>query len=549
MSTPESRTQELLELVDGAGIPVAHLLCDRHDPEAVAFTVVEQDLSRRELTYGHLTERSQRAAAALAELGVGAGDRVATLMGKGEDLVVTLLGIWRLGATHIPLFTAFAPSAIAQRLLPSRPRVVVCDASQRSKLDSEQLCGPEAGWTVVTADDGSGEPVREPALDQLLEQHQPGMPAALCDGDDHLVHIYTSGTTGSPKAVPVPVRALAAFGIYLDYGLDVRADDVFWNAADPGWAYGLYYGIMGPLFMGRANILLRGGFSPELTWRLLSELGVTNLAAAPTVYRVLRSGSGPDEPVSVRVASSAGEPLNPQLVEWAQQHLGTAIRDDYGQTEMGMCIVNGWHPDVLRPIEPGSMGRPLPGFAAQVLELEEDRPAADDEPGRLALVLPDSPLMWFTGYVDEPARTAQRYSSDGSRYLTGDLARRLSSGAFAFTSRDDDVILMAGYRVGPLEVESALMGHPAVAEAAVIGVPDDLRGEVVEAFVVLRDDAEGTDGLGEEIARFVKTEYAAHAFPRRVHLVDELPKTPSGKVQRNVLRAQRKEQAATGERP
>ena len=173
MSTPESRTQELLELVDGTGIPVAHLLCDRHDPEAVAFTVVEQDLSRRELTYGHLTERSQRAAAALAELGVGPGDRVATLMGKGEDLVVTLLGIWRLGATHIPLFTAFAPSAIVQRLLPSRPRVVVCDASQRSKLDSEQLCGPEAGWTVVTADDGSGEPVREPALDQLLEQQGP----------------------------------------------------------------------------------------------------------------------------------------------------------------------------------------------------------------------------------------------------------------------------------------------------------------------------------------------------------------------------------------
>ena len=144
MSTPERRAQDLLEQVSGTGIPVAHLLCDRHDPQAVAFTVVEQDLSRRNLTYGHLTERSQRAAAALAELGVGPGDRVATLMGKGEDLVVTLLGIWRLGAIHIPLFTAFAPSAIAQRLLPSQPRVVVCDASQRSKLDSEQLRGPEA---------------------------------------------------------------------------------------------------------------------------------------------------------------------------------------------------------------------------------------------------------------------------------------------------------------------------------------------------------------------------------------------------------------------
>ena len=153
------------------------------------------------------------AAAALAELGVGPGDRVATLMGKGEDLVVTLLGIWRLGAIHIPLFTAFAPSAIAQRLLPSQPHVVVCDASQRSKLDSEQLRGEDAGWTVVTADDGSGEPVVAPTLEQLIEQQQAGLPAALRDGDDHLVHIYTSGTTGSPKAVPVPVRALAAFGI------------------------------------------------------------------------------------------------------------------------------------------------------------------------------------------------------------------------------------------------------------------------------------------------------------------------------------------------
>ncbi|WP_144791706.1 AMP-binding protein [Kocuria palustris] len=547
MSNPERRAQDLLEQVAGTGVRVAELLCDRHDPQAVAFTVVEEDLTRRELTYGRLRERSERAAAALSGLGVGPGDRVATLMGKGEELVVTLLGIWRLGAIHIPLFTAFATSAIAQRLIPSAPAVVVCDASQRSKLEAPELTGPDAAWTVVTSDDGSGEPVVEPALPELLEAQSTGFPVAERSGDDHLVHIYTSGTTGSPKAVPVPVRALAAFGIYLEYGLDVREDDVFWNAADPGWAYGLYYGILAPLFAGRANILLRGRFDPAATWRVLAELGVTNLAAAPTMYRTLRSSQGPAQPLSLRVASSAGEPLNPQLVTWAEQTLGTEIRDDYGQTEMGMCIVNGWHPDVQRPIESGSMGRPLPGFAAEVIDLADDDPAGTDEPGRLAIVRPDSPLMWFPGYVDDPARTAERYTADGRLYLTGDVARRTPSGAFAFSSRDDDVILMAGYRIGPLEVESAMMGHPAVAAAAAIGVPDEMRGEVVEAYVVLRDDAERTEGLEHEIAQVVKTEYAAHAYPRRVHIVDELPTTASGKIQRNVLRDRHRGQAPADE--
>jgi acetyl-CoA synthetase len=359
--------------------------------------------------------------------------------------------------------------------------------------------------------------------------------------DDPLIHLFTSGTTGEPKAVPVPGAALPGFAVYLEYGLDLRADDVFWNVADPGWAYGLYYGIVGPLLTGRSNLLLRAGFDVATTWRVLAGFGVTNLAAAPTVYRALRAGESqaPAEGLRLRACSSAGEPLNPEVVAWAQQRFGVPIRDHYGQTELGMVVVNGWHPDLRTDVKPGSMGCPIPGFAAAVLADGADEPAPPGQQGRLAIDVPASPLMWFPGYAGDPGRTAERFSAGGRWYLTGDVASVDEDGAFFYSSRDDDVIIMAGYRIGPFEVESALVSHPAVAEAAVIGVPDELRGEVVEAYVVLRDGGAAPDGLVEELQEHVKRRYAAHAYPRRIHVVEALPRTPSGKVQRFVLRERR----------
>jgi acetyl-CoA synthetase len=486
----------------------AWLLCDRHDPDAPAFTFVAADLSARVVTYGELAHRSRRMATVLRSLGVERGHRVAVLMGKRLDLVVSLLAIWRLGAVHVPLFTAFAPAAIGMRLRSSRVRLVITEPSQRAKLDGVE------GVSVLEA--GA-------ELDARIDRSAPLDGRTPVGGHGRLVELYTSGTTGPPKAVPVPVRALAAFRSYMRYGLDVAEDDVYWNAADPGWAYGLYYAVLGPLAEGRANLLLEGGFDPRQTYAVIERFGVGNFAGAPTMYRSLINVTV-GEPARLRRASSAGEPLTPDVTAWSPRALGIEVRDHYGQTEQGMVIVNGWHEAVRTTVRPGSMGRALPGFAPAVI---------DDE---IALDTANSPLMWFEGYVDAPERTAERFTPDGRWYLTADAGRVDGDGFFFFTARDDDVILAAGYRIGPFDVESVLTTHPAVAEVAVVGEADALRGEVVVAHVVLADGVSPGPRFEAELQDLVRTKYAAHAYPRRIHIVDSIPKTPSGKIQRFLLR-------------
>ncbi|MFJ9085531.1 AMP-binding protein [Streptomyces sp. NPDC102384] len=519
-------------------------MCDRHPADAVAFTVIEADLSARDLTFGELRRDSARFAAALAGIGVDPGDAVAVLMGKSADLIVALLGIWRRGAVHVPLFTAFAPPAIALRLNASAAKAVVVDADQRDKLTPGEDIPVDAPWRVVVA---GGEPADgELSFDRLLGAYrgdEPESRAAALGGDAVLVQLFTSGTTGTPKSVPVPVHALASFQMYLEYGLDVRPEDVFWNAADPGWAYGLYYAILGPLAAGRRSLLLHSGFSPALTWQVMREFGVTNFAAAPTVYRSLRSAPEPvPDGLRLRTASSAGEPLTPEVITWAEQKLGVPVRDHYGQTEHGMVIVNGWAGGVRSGVRPGSMGRPLPGWSAEILHDVQDEPAPTGTAGRVAIKVEDSPLMWFSGYTGAPQKTAERFTADGRWYLTGDAGTRDEDGYFYFSARDDDVIIMAGYRIGPFDVESVLLQHELVTDVAVVGVPDELRGEVLEAFVVLSPGAAGDHQLAQELKQLVKARFAAHAYPRTVHFADRLPKTPSGKIQRYVLRKQRRDQ-------
>ncbi|MFJ7773054.1 AMP-binding protein [Streptomyces sp. NPDC097107] len=545
VDVPATASERIRELLARFGSPeacAAELLCDRHPADAVAFTVVEADLSARDLTFGELRRDSSRCAAALAGIGVDPGDAVAVLMGKSADLIVALVGIWRRGAVHVPLFTAFAPPAIALRLEASAAKAVVVDADQRHKLAPGEDMPADAPWQVVVA---GGEPAEgELSFDRLLGAYRGDEPegrAVARGGDSALVQLFTSGTTGTPKGVPVPVKALASFQAYLEYGLDVRPDDVFWNAADPGWAYGLYYAVLAPLAAGHRSLLLHSGFSPALTWQVMREFGVTNFAAAPTVYRSLRGAGEPvPDGLRLRTASSAGEPLTPEVISWAEQTLGVTVRDHYGQTEHGMVIVNGWADGVRSPVRSGSMGRPLPGWSAEILCEDRDEAAPAGSAGRVAIEVAASPLMWFSGYSGAPEKTAERFSADGRWYLTGDAGSRDEDGYFYFSSRDDDVIIMAGYRIGPFDVESVLAQHEQVADVAVVGVPDALRGEVIEAFVVLRPGTVGDDELVAELQRLVKTRFAAHAYPRTIHFTDQLPKTPSGKVQRFVLRERRR---------
>ncbi|MFE0461178.1 AMP-binding protein [Kitasatospora sp. NPDC058965] len=504
---------------------VAELLCDRHPAQATAFTFVHADLSATDLTYGRLRERSAALAGRLAAAGLGRGDRIATLMGKSEQLVVALLAIWRLGAVQVPLFTAFGPQAVAARLSGSGAKLLLADAAQADKAHGLPVVVP-----VVGADGGTRWP-------GLPEDAEPLAEPVAVGGDQPFVELFTSGTTGAPKAVPVPVRAVAAFHSYQEHALDHRAEDVFWNAADPGWGYGLYQAVIGPLALGRPGLLVEPRFTAETATAVLAGRRVTNFAAAPTAYRLLRqAGLAPGATPLLRCASSAGEPLGAEVLDWAHRTLGIPVRDHYGQTELGMVVANAWAPQLRRSLHPGSMGQPLPGWSVRVLRAEQDEPAAAGELGRVVVDLAASPLMWFTGYRGAPARTAQRYSPDGRWYYTGDTGHQDDRGNLFFAARDDDVIIMAGYRIGPHEVEAVLDRHPLVLESAVVAAPDGLRGEVVEAHVVLREGAAAGPGLAAELQALVKTGLSAHAYPRTVHFVAELPRTPSGKVQRAALR-------------
>lgn len=541
---PLARVHELVARYSAPDTSVAAVLCDAHPSEAVAYTVVERDLSSRQLTYGELRTLSETFAEALASQGIGPGDRVATLMGKSVDYLVTLLGIWRLGAVHVPLFTAFAPPAIALRVNGSGAKAIVCDAPQRPKLDADELAG--GSWLVIVSQPATEHPGDQVFAD-LMARHAPGRPAAVIGGDAPVIHIYTSGTTGAPKGVVVPARALAGFQAYGEFALHLLPDDLYWCAADPGWAYGLYFGILSSLTTGTPSLFVNAQFTPDHAWQVLERFPVTNLAAAPTVYRSLRANADrAPAGLKLRCTSSAGEPLTPEVNEWAVGALGVPVHDHYGQTEAGMLVNNHHHPDLAAPLREGSMGRPLPGWHVVVLRSDADEPAPPDTLGRIAVEVTSSPLAWFTGYLDDPAKSQEKFTTEGRYYLTGDTGRMDEAGYIYFSSRDDDVIIMAGYRIGPFEVESVLATHPAVAECAVIAVPDQIRGEVLEAYVVLRDPGSVAPSLSQELAQHVKTRYAAHAYPRAVHFVAELPKTPSGKIQRYLLRQLRRDGLAAG---
>ncbi|RPE46814.1 acetyl-CoA synthetase [Streptomyces sp. Ag109_O5-1] len=540
------RVAELTATFTAPSLNVAWLLCDRHPAECVAFSVVDGDGKAATLTYGELAADSHRCARALQGLGVGPGDRVATLMGKSSDLVTVILAIWRLGAVYVPLFTAFAPQAIALRLEGSGAHVVVVDPDQRHKLDPGPDMNDDPRRRVLVT--GNGARHGDTSLSDLVAAASPEpVPSVTTSGDGPLVHMFTSGTTGKPKGVIHPVSYVAGWQVYLEYGLGVTHDSTYWCAADPGWAYGLYSAIVAPLAAGIPSLLLSGGFSAETTWRTLADHQVTDFTAAPTVYRGLRSSSVP-VPRRLRLerASSAGEPLTPEVNEWAGAALGLAVHDHFGQTEVGMPLANHHHPELARPLKPGSMGRPVPGWSLTVLADDKDEPAGPDVLGRVAIDVAESPLMTFRDY-QIPGQSASKFTPDGRWYLTGDAGLVDADGDFFFSSRDDDVIIMAGYRIGPFEIESVLVQHPAVAECSVIGAPDEVRGEVIEAYVVLRDGTDGSPELAAELQQLVKTRYAAHAYPRTIHFIDALPKTPSGKTQRYLLRKRRRTELATPE--
>jgi len=509
------------DLVEGVNACIE--CCDRHvGDDRIAVNWVSASGERTALTFEDLRTRSAQVAHLLVEHGVEPGDRVSGLLPRTTDLVSLILGTWRVGAVYQPLFTAFGPKAIEQRLATSRAKVVVTDGANRSKLD-----GLDDGPLVMCTDGGAGDLDFTAAVDAQPTTFEPVMRT----GDDAFLMMSTSGTTGLPKGLRIPLRALTGFSAYMRFGLDLRPDDVFWNIADPGWAYGLYYAVAGPLLIGHQTTLFDGPFTVESTAALVEELGVTNFAGAPTAYRmIIAAGVDAAQPFAehLRVASSAGEPLNPEVMRWFGEHVGCDLFDQYGQTECGMVLAN--HHGLRHEVRPGSAGYPMPGFRLDVVD-ESGVPQPPGTPGMLAVHRPDSPLFFFDGYLG-----AEGEGWVGDHYLTGDTVEQHEDGSISFVGRSDDVISSAGYRIGPFDVESCLLEHDAVAESAVVGKPDEARGEIVKAFVVLHPGLDGDDALTDELIEHVRNRLGKHAFPREVTFVESLPKTPSGKIQRFVLR-------------
>ncbi|HKU13943.1 MAG TPA: AMP-binding protein, partial [Steroidobacteraceae bacterium] len=351
--------------------------------------------------------------------------------------------------------------------------------------------------------------------------------------DAPFLRMFTSGTTGAPKSLDVPLKAIAAFVGYMRDAVDLRPEDNFWNLADPGWAYGLYYAVIGPLAMGHETLFVERPFSAERAIEVIRERRITNLAGSPTAFRRIVA-AGPDAVKAIRgqlrVVASAGEPLTPEVIRWFKQHLDVTVHDQYGQTELGMVVAN--HHALKHPVRLGSSGVPSPGYRVVVID-ETGRELGPREPGMLAIDRARSPLLWFSGYR-EVLRKDEPY------YRTGDAAEWHEDGSVSFIGRADDVITSSGYRIGPFDVESALAEHPAVLESAVVGKPDPERTEIVKAFVVLKPGFEASPELAETLKQHVKARLSAHAYPRELEFIAELPKTPSGKIQRFLLRNQGK---------
>ena len=535
-SIPE-RISEWLQMYGGENISVAELLCDRHatSPDRIALFYEDDQGNGRNFTFAELKEHSSRLAHFLQKLGVDKGDRVAVMLPKSVEMIISSLAIWRLGAVYQPLFTAFGPDAIAYRMNNGASKYVITDTQNRGKFD--HIAENKEIGIVNVAYGNSIISNKDYNFWQCIDKSPRLRHSTRVGGLDPLILLYTSGTTGNPKGAKIPVKSLASFEAYMMFGLDLRGEDVYWNVADPGWAYGLYYNLIGPLLLGQSLLYYNAPFKPEKAFEIMDKYGVTNFAAAPTAYRVMQAGDDHlnGAKIRLRAASSAGEPLNPSVISWAKENLGVPIHDHFGQTELGMAVNNHHFPELKQGIKAGSMGQSMPGLRTVVLDKEGNELGPGEE-GELAVDIPNSPLFWFQGYWEDDEGTRQKFMANGRYYLAGDTVSMDEDGYIFFSGRSDDLIMSAGYRIGPFEVESTLLLHPSVAEAAVVGERDDLKGEIVKAFVVLSSGYVPSDELSRDLTHFVKTRLSAHQYPRVIRFVKELPKTPSGKVQRFLLR-------------
>jgi acyl-coenzyme A synthetase/AMP-(fatty) acid ligase len=497
-------------------------IVEQADPVALALRFVDAAGGVRDLSFGEVVEQAARWAALLRRSGVAPGDRVLVLVGKTPDWHAVMLAALKTGAVAIPCSELLRAKDLDFRVRHSGATLLVADPRCRGEVEA-MAERPQ----VVYLD--------EAALDD------PDSTTADTAGDDRALILYTSGTTKDPKGVVHTHRYTWAKRAQAERWLDARPGDLVWCTAGTGWAKSIWNVLLGPWSCGAATVLHEGGFDPAERFRLLEEIRPSVLCQAPTEYRLMAKLDGIDryDLSGVRQLVSAGEPLNPEVIRAFENAFGLTIHDGYGQTENTLLVGN--FPGAK--IRAGSMGLPAPGYDVRLIDLDGREVPAGEE-GDIAL-RGDAPAL-FAGYWNAPEETAAVYR--GEWYVTGDRAVRDEDGYLWFSGRADDVILSAAYRIGPFEVESALLEHAAVAESAVIGKPDLDRGQIVKAFVVLRPGHESADALAAELQAHCKRVTAPYKYPREIEFVESLPKTRSGKIRRVELRKLEEERAVTQRR-
>jgi acetyl-CoA synthetase len=542
-SWDEERRRELDGLPDGRGLNIAHEAVDRHAAGDRAAKVALRWLPRRgaarDLTYAELARASNRFANVLATLGVRPGETVFTLLGRIPELYVAALGTLKARCVLSPLFAAFGPEPVRARLAKGEGRVLVTTrALYQKKVASVRAALPALDHVLLVGQGGDAEAPHTRRLSALMEAADDAYAIAPTDPEEPALLHFTSGTTGTPKGALHVHGAVLAHHVTARLALDFHADDVFWCTADPGWVTGTSYGIIAPLTHGLTSVVDEGELDAERWYAILRDQRVRVWYTAPTAIRMLmkvgadvaRRFALPD----LRFIASVGEPLNPEAVLWGIDAFGMPIHDNWWQTETGGIMIANY---AALDVRPGSMGLPLPGVDAGVVRRSSDggvhEVTTPGEQGELAL-RPGWPSM-FRGYLHEEERYRRCFA--GGWYLTGDLVRRDADGYYWFVSRADDLIKSAGHLVGQFEVESALMEHPAVAEAAVIGKPDSVVGELVKAFVALKPGFAADEATRLEVLGFGRTRLGPAVAPKELVLVDSIPKTRSGKVLRRLLKA------------
>ena len=508
-------------------------ICDKWARQPDRLALIYEDESGRveRYTFADLKRLSNRLANGLKASGIGPGDRFGILLPQCPETAISHIAAYKIGAIAIPLFTLFGTDALEYRLSNSEAKGIVTDSANLPKIMEIRQNLPDLKVVIVTRG-GKEENVLDFA--KLIEKGSADFRPVRTQLDDPALIIYTSGTTGPPKGALHAHRVLLGHlpGVEFPHNFFPQENDFFWTPADWAWIGGLidvlfpswHHGI--PVLAHRAK-----KFDPEQAFHLIARYKIRNAFMPPTALKLMRQVKDPRRrhQFAMRSIGSGGETLGEELLDWGKDVFDLTINEFYGQTEANLIVGNC---AVIMKCLPGSMGRAVPGHRLAVVD-GEGRPVPEGTVGEVAVRRPD-PVM-FLEYWKNPEATADKFIGDWC--LTGDLAKQDEAGYFWFVGRKDDVITSAGYRIGPAEIEDCLMKHPAVAMVAVVGSPDEVRTEIVKAFIVLKSDVTASDDLAAEIKEFVKVRLAAHEYPREIEFVDELPMTATGKIMRKDLKA------------